>query len=178
MDTHALSRAGACASALEVLAANGVRRDDLDAATSTRRRRPSPTRSSTTTAAGRRARRRHRHHAVAQSAARTAASSTTRRTAGRRTPTITRWIEDRANELLAASLRGVQRIPYGAGARAPPRRIATTTSTTYIGDLDRSSTSTRSAARSSRWASIRSAARASTTGQPHRRALRLRPRRA
>ena len=49
---------------------------------------------------------------------RTAASSTTRPTAGRPTPTITAWIEERANALLAAGLRGVRRMPY---ERALPR---------------------------------------------------------
>ena len=68
IDTHALS-VPAFASALEVLAANGVETHDRRRRTNTRRRRRSRTRSSVyNRGAHRGTGRRHRHHAVPQSA--------------------------------------------------------------------------------------------------------------
>ena len=117
IDTHALSEP-ACATALEVLAANGVdvmlaEHDEYT---------PTPVVSHAILGYNRgrndRARRRHRDHAVAQSAATTAASSTTRRTADRPTPTSRAWIEAQANELLERGLDGVKRMPYEKALRA------------------------------------------------------------
>ena len=81
-----------------------------------------------------RPRRRHRHHALAQSARQTAASSTTRRTADRRIPTVTDWIEARANELLEAEPGGVQRMPY-ARRCAPPTTHRHDYLGAYVADL-------------------------------------------
>ena len=49
---------------------------------------------------------------------RTAGSSTTRPPAARRTPAATKRIQDRANELLQAGLKGVKRLPYARALKA------------------------------------------------------------
>ena len=78
---------------------------------------------------------------------------------------VTGWIQARANELLAGSLRGVKRMPLDAGAAQPddpsprfPRQPMSPISAM-------SSTWTSSAAPASAWASIRWAAPACTTGR-------------
>ena len=94
----------------------------------------------------------------------TAASSTTRRTAGRPIPCVTRWIEAKANALLEAGLRGVTRIAVREGASRrhdAPARLP-------HGLRERSRQRDRHGRDPRRgiiaWASIRSAAPASTTG--------------
>ncbi|MGH7789424.1 MAG: alpha-D-glucose phosphate-specific phosphoglucomutase, partial [Candidatus Binatia bacterium] len=48
--------------------------------------------------------------------------------------TVTRWIEDRANALIAAQLAGVKRVPYEKARRASTTRSYDYTSA-YVGDL-------------------------------------------
>ena len=134
IDTHALS-IPACATALEVLAANGVevmiaggRRIHADPGDFARD--PDPQ----SRAAGR-ARRRDRDHPLAQSAARRRLQVQPARTAGPRRPTVTGWIEAKANALLEGGLAGVRRIPHAAGAPRLRPPIGTTISSAYIDDL-------------------------------------------
>ena len=128
-DTHALSEP-AQVTALEVLAANGVRvlldarggytpTPAVSRAILAHNARPRRGRAPTGSWSRRRTTRR-----------RTAASSTTRPTAARPAPQITGWIQDRANALLADGLAGVRRIPYAraiaaetTGAVRLPRRL-------------------------------------------------------
>ena len=117
MDTHALS-VPALASALEVLAANGVE-VMLAEGMNIRRPLPFPTRFSPTTAGARRglptalSSRRHTIRPMM------AASSTTRHNGGPAEAGVTAWIEAKANELLENGLRGVKRIPFEKALRAP-----------------------------------------------------------
>ena len=48
---------------------------------------------------------------------------------------ITRWIENRANDLLRPGAVGVKRTPYSAGAARGRPRTRTTTCTNYVADL-------------------------------------------
>jgi phosphoglucomutase len=64
----------------------------------------------------------------------TAASSTTRRTAGPADTDATSWIAQRANELLAAALRDVRRVPL-ARARAAETTQTYDFLTAYVDDL-------------------------------------------
>jgi phosphoglucomutase len=162
IDTHALS-VPACATALEVLAANGVEvmiaagdeytptpcNFSCDPDVQSRRGRPgSPTASSS------------RRHTIRR---RTVGSNTIPPTAGRRNPLVTGWIEAKANEFLENGPLGLKRIPFEKALRAP---------TTHLHDyltptLPISATClkwTSSAVRSSAWALILSAVLASTTG--------------
>ena len=97
-------------------------------AANTRRRRRSRTRSWSTTAAARRAGRRHRRSRPRTTRPTTAASSTTRPMAARPTPTITGWIQERANALLEGGLKDVRRVPL-----AQARSAATTREHDYLG---------------------------------------------
>ena len=164
IDTHALS-APAFASALEVLAANGVdvmiaerRRIHADAGDFPRHPVLQPR-------AHERPGRRHRDHAVAQSAGQRRLQVQPAERRARRIRTITGWIEAEANQLLAdeARRRATRSRSPRRAARRPRTRtiISTPTSPTSA----TSSTWTRFAARSCAWASIRSAARACTTGR-------------
>ena len=167
IDTHALSEP-ALASALEVLAANGV---DvcIDAAGGytptpvishailTHNRGRTATAISPTASSSR----------LRTIRPKTAASSTTRRTAARPTPTSTKWIEDQANEFLADGLRGVARMPFAKRAHAPTDAPRTTIVAAYVGRPRRGRRprcDPRRRAASS--ASTRSAAPASRTGTP------------
>ena len=76
---------------------------------------------------------------------------------------VTGWIEARANEFLEAGLEGVKRMSYEKALRAAPR-TATTISTRTSAISAACSTWMRSAAPTSAWAWIRSAAPACTTG--------------
>ena len=112
-----------------------------------------------------RARRRHRHHAVAQSArGRRLQVQPAERRPGRHraSPAGSRTAP---TQLLADGARRRAAHAVRARARARRRRTATTTSTPTSTTSATSSTWTRSAARGSASASIRSAARASPTGR-------------
>ena len=76
---------------------------------------------------------------------------------------VTDWIQAKANEFLEAGLQGVKRISFEK-AFAPPRRTGTTTSMLTLLISPTWSTWTSFAARSSAWVWIPSAAPASTTG--------------
>ena len=118
IDTHALS-VPAFASALEVLAANGVEVMLARAATSTRRRRRSPTPSSPTTAAATAASPTASSSRPRTIRRTTAASSTTRPTAARRIRSH-RLDRGPGQWLLESGLAGVKRMPYRARRCAPP----------------------------------------------------------
>lgn len=75
----------------------------------------------------------------------------------------TSWIQDRANEIIAAGLKDVRRIPY-ARALAAPAPAATTSSTPTSATCRASWTSTRSARRACGSARTRWAAPPSPTG--------------
>ena len=125
-----------CASALEVLAANGVDTMISRWTTSTRRRLRSRTRSYA----------QPRPHArgwpTASSSRRrtirptTAASSTTRPTAARPTTDITSAIAGRGQRATSEkNLRGVKRMPFAQALARTRPRIATITSARYVADL-------------------------------------------
>ncbi len=76
----------------------------------------------------------------------------------------TGWIQNRANDLLAAGLDGVQPDPAGAGARRRDHRVPTTSSTATSPTCRWPSTWTRSAPPACASARTRSAGRASPTG--------------
>ena len=164
IDTHALSQP-AFASALEVLAANGVERDDRATAASTRRRRPSRTRSSPTTAAaapGWPTASSSRRRTIRRT---TAASSTTRRTAARPTPTSPAGSRSRANALLEGGLQ--RRAPHAVRAGAARADHARARLPRRLRRRPRQRRRHRRDPRRRRsaWASIRSAAPACTTGR-------------
>jgi hypothetical protein len=82
----------------------------------TRRPRRFPTRFSATTAAALRPGRRYRHHAVPQPTAKWWLHNPTN--GGPADTHITKWIEAKANELLANKLAGVKRISYAQALKA------------------------------------------------------------
>ena len=173
MDTHALSEP-AFASALEVLAANGVEvMIDAD-----RGYTPTPVDLARDPALQPRPHagtgRRDRHHAVAQPArGRRLQVQPAQRRPGRHRRH--RWIERRGERAARRRPRAACGACRSSGARARRRRTATTTSPPMSTISRASSTWTRSAARACGSASIRSAARACLLGTD-RRALRDRAR--
>ena len=160
----------AWATALEVLVANDVTVlvDSADRYTPTPAvvarhpdRQPRQDHRRRRDAGAHRSRRRHRRHPVAQPARRRRVQvQPAARRAGRHRRH--RWIADRANELIAAGLAGVKRVPFArARAAASP---ATTSSAPTSTTCPTCSTSTRSAASGCGSAPTRWAARRSTTG--------------
>ena len=159
--TRTRCRSRRCASALEVLAANGVevmiaegRRIHADAGDLARdpHLQPRP---------HERAGRRHRRHAVAQSARRRRLQVQPAATAARPTPTSPAGSSDRPTSCSTHELDGVRRMPLDARAPRRDARASTTSSAPTSATSAAWSTSTRSAARASASASIRSAAPAS-----------------
>ena len=100
------------------------RRPSSSSATTASRRRRSISRAILAYNRGRASRsgRRHRHHAVAQSAGRRRLQVQPDRTAAPPTPTSRAWMQDRANELLAAGNAGVRARAATSAARRGRRR--------------------------------------------------------
>ena len=152
--------------ALEVLAANGVdvmldarRRRDADAGRLARHPRPQPRPTGG-------ARRRHRGHALAQPARGRRLQVQPAVAAAPPTPRSPAWIQDGANALpRRAASRGVRPHPVRAGAAGADDAPLRLRRRLRRRARRPSSTSTRSAARGSRSASIRWAAPASRTGR-------------
>ncbi len=163
IDTHALSQP-ACASALEVLAANGV---EVMLATHDEYT-PTPAISHAILAHNR-----GRTSGLADGIVVTPSHNPPDNGGFKYNPPnggpagedVTGWIEAAANGLLERALDGRQAHPARAGAARARRRTATTISTPTSPTSATSSTWTRSAPRRSASASIRSAAPACTTGR-------------
>ena len=128
IDTHALSEP-AFASALEVLAANGV--DVMIAADDEYTPTPAISHAILRYNRGRTsaARRRHRDHAVAQSARRRRLQVQSAERRPGRHATSPAGSRPRPTACWRAKLAGVKRMPLATGAAAPPPRTATTIST-------------------------------------------------
>ena len=131
IDTHAVS-GPAFASALEVLAANGVV-VMIAPTTNTRRRPRSPMPSLRTTAVGPAAGRRHHRHALPQSARRRRLQVQPAN-GGPADTAVTREIEKLANDYLATGLKSVERMPYKRAVKASTTRRHDFLSA-YVNDL-------------------------------------------